>query len=491
MKTLRTNLIILFIASSLISNLSAQQTLNNSLIKHPDVALNIKILESYIESQMEYNNLPGISIGIVFDQELVWKKEFGYSNIQSRIPTAPNTIYRIASISKLFTSIAIMKLYDEGKIKLDVPISHYMPEYKIKNNYPNTPPVTAYHLLTHTSGIPSDSPFPYWTDFNFPKKVQIMKKLSQQELVLPPSSKFKYSNLGFVLAGIIVEEISEESYSDYIGNNILNPLGMNDTYAVLTKKMKPILSTGYGRRMPDGNRQIMPYSDTNGITSAAGLSTTVEDLAVFASWHFRLINSESIEILKPSTLREMTRVQWLDQSWLWGWGLGYEIYHREERDIIGHSGLLGGYSSAFYLSMNEKVAIIVLTNAVYRNIYPGSSYSIIDKAFEWIAPALVKALESKEEIDKTISPWDSYAGKYRSWWTDIQIINSNGELFLTYPNSEDPQAMMLKLSPISLHTYKIVGDGFDETGEIVKFEIGSDGKVVRLMMANDYFEPVR
>ena len=366
-----------------------------------------------------------------------------------------------------------------------------MPEYKIKNTYPNTPQITIRHLLTHTSGIPSESPFPYWTDFNFPEKNQIIDKLSQQELVLPPGSKFKYSNLGFTLAGMIIEEITGGSYSDYVHNHIFDALNMNNTYAILPEEMKSRLAIGYGRRMPDGNRQIMPYSDTKGITSAAGLSTTIEDLALFASWHFRIFNSESIEILKPSTLREMTRVQWLDKSWLWGWGLGYEIYHREERDIIGHSGLLGGYSSAFYLSMDEKAAIIVLTNAVYRNIYPGSSYSIIDKAFEWIAPALGKASESKEEIEKTISQWDSYTGKYRSWWIDIHIINSNGELLLIYPNHSDPKASMLKLLPVAQHTFRIEGDGFDETGEIVKFEIGTNGKVARLILANDYYEPVR
>jgi CubicO group peptidase (beta-lactamase class C family) len=490
MKDIRKNLIMLYIAFTLVSSVTAQQTSNNFLIKHPEVASNIKILESWIEAQMEYRNLPGISIGIVYDQELIWKKGFGFSNIQSKIPTAPNTLYRIASISKLFTSIAIMKLYDEGRIKLDTPINHFLPWFKINNIYPNTPQITIRHLLTHTSGIPSDSQFPYWSDFNFPEKDQIINKLSQQELVLPPESKFKYSNLGFALAGIIVEKISEESYSDYIKRNILDPLGMNDTYAVLPDKIKSNLSTGYGRRMPDGNRRIMPYSDTKGITSAAGVSTTVEDLARFASWNFRLFRSDSIDILKPSTFKKMIRVQWLDQSWLWGWGLGYAIYHNKERDIIGHSGLLGGYSSAFYLSMNEKVAIIVLTNAVYRNIYPGSPYSIIDKAFEWIAPAIVKASKSLAKVKKTNPQWYAYTGKYRSWWADIQIIITNGELSLIYPNAIDPKAQMVKLVPISRHVFRIEGDGFDETGEKIKFEMGTDGKVVRLIMANQYFEPV-
>jgi CubicO group peptidase (beta-lactamase class C family) len=297
--------------------------------------------------------------------------------------------------------------------------------------------------------------------------------------------------LGFTIAGLIIEEITGGSFSDYVHNHIFEFLKMNDTYAILPEEMKSRLAIGYGRRMPNGNRQIMPYSDTKGITPAAGLSTTVEDLARFASWHFRLFSSDSIDILNPSTFKEMIRVQWLDKSWLWGWGLGYEIFHSEERDIIGHGGLLGGYRCAFYLSMDEKVAIIGLTNAVDSNIFPGSSYSIIDKAFEWIAPSIVKASKSIEKVKKPDPQWYAYTGKYRHWWTDIQIIITNGELSLIYPNAVDPKTWMLKLVPISKHTFRIEGDGFDETGEIIKFELGTDGKVVRLIMGIDYFEPVR
>ena len=290
--------------------------------RHPEVASNLRFFESWIKSQIAYQQIPGISIGIVYDQELIYAKGFGYADREKKIAAGPGTVYRIGSISKLFTSIAIMRLRDEGKLQLDDPVEKHLSWFKIRQKYPEAPVITIRHLLTHTSGLPRDAAFPYWTDFNFPTREQIIEMLPKQETVYPAETKWKYSNLGLTLAGEIVAAVSGEPYDEYIRTNILELLGMTGT-SVTIGKNDPRLVVGYGRRMPDGSRAVMRFTDARGITPAANLSSTVEDLARFVAWQLRLRESGGREILKSSTIKEMQRVHWLHSNWEIGWGLGF------------------------------------------------------------------------------------------------------------------------------------------------------------------------
>src|SRR5262249_42193189 len=162
--------------------------------------------------------------GILYDQDLVWAKGFGYADVDKRTPATPRTIYRIASISKLFTSTAILQLRDQGKLQLDDPVAKHLPWFKVKSRHADAPAaVTVRHLLTHTSGLPRESPFPYWTDLKFPTREQLMQALVTQESVYPPETKWKYSNLALALAGEVVAAVSGEPYEEYVQKHILDP----------------------------------------------------------------------------------------------------------------------------------------------------------------------------------------------------------------------------------------------------------------------------
>lgn len=165
------------------------QAQDTSIAEHPEVASNIRLLEAWLESQMAYKGWPGVSIGIVYDQKLIWAKGFGYADVEKKTPATPDTIYRIASNSKVFTSIAILKLRDEGKLQLDDPVAKHLSWFKIKNKYPDAPVITIRHLLTHTSGLPKEAPFPYGTDFKFPTREQIIENCPNRK----PSTLLKRS----------------------------------------------------------------------------------------------------------------------------------------------------------------------------------------------------------------------------------------------------------------------------------------------------------
>ena len=127
---------------------------HESVAAHPRVADAITLLDLWIEEQVAYQQLPGLAIGIVHGGELIWAKGYGYSDIESKTPTTPDTLYRIGSITKLFTATAVMQLRDAGKLRLDDPVARHLPWFEIKSSFEDVPEVTVWHLLTHTAGLP-------------------------------------------------------------------------------------------------------------------------------------------------------------------------------------------------------------------------------------------------------------------------------------------------------------------------------------------------
>lgn len=131
-----------------------------------------ELIEVWLEAQKDFEDFPGISASVVGDQKVLWSGAFGKANKEKNVATKTSTLYSICSISKLFTSVAIMKLYDEGKLRLDDNISDLLPDFDLEQKYTESGPITVRNLLTHSSGLPREANFPYWTgpDFPFPRE---------------------------------------------------------------------------------------------------------------------------------------------------------------------------------------------------------------------------------------------------------------------------------------------------------------------------------
>ncbi|UCE05063.1 MAG: beta-lactamase family protein [bacterium] len=459
---------------------------NFSIEDHPEVAANLQIIKTWIESQIEYNNLPGLSVGIIYDQNLIWQKGFGYADVEKKIPMTPQTIFRIASITKLFTCTAIMQLRDQGKLQLDDPVEKHLPWFKIKNRFPDAPTITIRHLMTHTSGLPREAAFPYWTDHQFPTLNQIMETLPNQETIYPAETKLKYSNLGMALLGHILVAVSGKDYESYIQNHILKPLAMTSTTIYLTDEQRKRMATGYGRRLADGMRKPMEISDYKGISPAASISSNVEDLAKFASLQFSDENSRDKQILKGSTLREMQRVHWLQPSWKSGRGLGFSVWYRDEKTFVGHSGWVAGYRTQLLLCPEHKIAVIIMSNA--EDGLPGF---FANKIFDVVAPSIKKAIEPPAKVSQLNPGWKKYVGKYSDpfdWEYEVMILNNELVLYgFSYPPDENPKAGIIELTPEGGHTFRMTGE--NGNGELLTFEMDSDGKVKRVKMGENFIFP--
>ena len=440
-----------------------------------------EMVGAWIEAQVAYR-WPGLSIAIVHDQEVAWARGFGWADLERRVPATPATRYRVASITKTFTATAIMQLRDAGKLRLDDEVRSHLPWFAPPSRHADAAPITIRHLLTHTAGLAREAAFPYWTDGAFPGLDEIRAALREQECVLPTDARWKYSNLALVVAGEIVSAVSGRPWTEYVRTHVLEPLGMRDSLVETPAADDARVARPYARRLPSGERAPAPASDVRGISAAAGLTTTVEDLARFAMLQFRGGPAGGAQVLRGSTLREMQRVHWIQPDWQAGWGLGFHISRLNNRTLVGHGGALRGYRSELRFSPAERMAVIVLINAD-----DGEPRAIVDKAFEWVAPALVAATPPA-----VADPgWSRYVGRYRNGWGDTQVVVVDGRLMMIGANLPDPMLAPATLVPEGEHTFRIdAKDGYGTHGELAVFELDAAGKVARVKVGANYVLPV-
>lgn len=454
----------------------------------PAVDSAIRLLESWITARMEYDRIPGLSIAVVLDQRIVWSRGFGLADVEGRVPASPRTIYRAASITKLFTATSLVQLRDAGKLRFDDPVSKYLPWFKPVNPFPDAPPITIWDLLTHTSGLPGEAAFPYWTDHVFPTREEIMKALPSQTLVYPPKTKYKYSNLGLALAGEVVAAVSGESWDGYVKKHILDPLGMTDTSASLPESRMGKLAFGYSRLLPDGRRTVLPVVDYKGMSPAANLTTTVEDLARFMMLQFRDDQASKRPVLTGTSLREMQRVQWMFPSWTGGRGIGFIIRRSGDKTIVGHGGWVGGYRSQLGFVPADRLGIVVMINCD-----DGTPNVYLDRALALLGPALRLAAPHPAAEPKTDPAWKGYVGLYTdaTFW-DNEVLVLDGKLVIYghgYPPEDDPLDTIIELQPVSGHVFRSAGPNGD--GELVSFEMDGQGKVKRIKVGENYLFPKR
>ena len=467
-------------------NILSAQTINSN------VEDKIKIFDSWIETKIEYEHWPGVIIGLVYDQDIIWTKAYGFADLEKKNSLDERTLFPIASNTKMFTAIAIMKLRDEGKLRLDEPITKYLPWInKIKQNNSDINKITIRHLLTHTAGLPTEANLNYEIELNFPEFSEIEKEMEKLEICFPTDIRWKYSNFGVAIAGEIISSVSGLSYIDYITKNILEPLNMIGSCFNLDSKPGYKFASGYSRIMPDMKRSILKRYDYKGFASAGGLNSNIIDLSKFAAWMFRIRETNQNEIISGSTLREMQHVYWIDDSWEYGLGMGFFIYHKNPNDMIGHGGHVAGYHTDFTIIPKDKIAIITLANADDIEVYPDVTGSISNIFIDLVLPEFKKTISGVESTIKLDSTYEKYIGTYRNDWNDYKILMIGGNLVYIDPKSNNPDKALIKLLPIEKNVFLAISDYRNsDYGERVIFDEDGDGNIKCMKMSAHTWEKV-
>ncbi|HEV7385093.1 MAG TPA: serine hydrolase domain-containing protein, partial [Phenylobacterium sp.] len=442
----------------------------------------LRLADAWLDAVRAYNHLPALSAAVEVGDELVWAKGYGAIDPGGKVPASSGTIYSICSISKLFTSVAVMQQFEAGRVRLDEPVTTYLPWAKLKSvDAADSLPISLRAMLTHSAGLPRESDSPYWTgpDFLFPSREQVRETLTRQEALYPVGRYFQYSNLGLTLVGETVEAVSGEPYAAYVQAHVLGPLGLTDTHPFMPMALyEKRLAAGFGPLRRDGTRELLRPFDARGVAPAAGYTSTVEDMARFAAWQFRLLRTGKPEVLKASTLREMQRVQFVDPDWKTNWGLGFSITHMDRHTFVGHGGACPGYQSALMMEPATETAVVVMDNASENpDPYAAGVFALLAKRGEF---------KFKDPQPAQGVNLEAYSGRYASTpWRSEGVMTpwAGGLAYLSLPTPNPADGIQV-LKPKGGDVFRRVRDDGSEAEEY-RFERNAAGKVTRFIHFNN------
>ena len=283
-------------------------------------------------------DLPGAAVVVVKDGAVVHSKAYGLASVELGVPNTTRTKFRLASVSKSFTALAVLQLVEQGRLRLDDPIGRYVPDFVGGER------ITIHHLLTHTAGLP---------DFVSFDEARKMPRDSA------PGERLNYSNIGYLALGRVVEKVTGTSYESYLREAILAPLGMDDTGVDRRPALEPGRAAGYVVG-PEEALVNAEYSDTSSEPAAGGLYSTAEDMT---RWIQALVAGRIVSL---ATLEKATTPVTLSDGHRGGYGYGFMLVPFRGLREVGHGGDISGFNTYFALYPEEHLAVVVLSNVGMR-----------------------------------------------------------------------------------------------------------------------------
>lgn len=369
-------------------------------------------VDEYMKAAVEVERFSG-SILVARDGQAIVSKGYGLANVELDVRNAPNTVFRLASITKQFTATAIMMLQERGKLNVNDPFCKYLTDCPAAWQ-----PITIRQLLTMTSGIPGVTAMELGPLRGLPVPWdQWLAAMKQKPLEFTPGDNFKYANPGYTLLGFIIERQSGKSYGEFLHDNIFAPLGMKQTGYEDPRRIIKHRATGY-RQLPGDPVTNVPYAEMIGLYAAGGLYSTTEDLLLWdkALYTDRLLSRRSRdEMFTP--VKEMLP----GKGYAYGWWSSTKF----DRQEIAHGGNLAGFITYIARFPSERVTVIVLSNNGR-----GSSGKISNVLSAIVFGAPYEIPRERKAVHVASSVLDRYVGEYRIQLplTNFTIANEHGKL---------------------------------------------------------------
>ena len=359
--------------------------------------------------------------------KVIFKKGYGCANLEWNIPNKPDTKFRLASITKQFTSMLIMQLVEEGKVKLDGKITDYIQEYRKDIGEQ----VTIHHLLTHTSGIPSYTNLPdFFRDvYRDPYSVdEFVKKYCSGDLEFEPGSKYSYNNSGYFLLGAIIEKVTGKTYEEFLKERIIDPLGMKNTGYDHHESI--IINRASGYVKTSNGYDNAAYSDMSLPYAAGAMYSTVEDLYLWdrALYTEKLLSRKYMDLMFQPNLN----------NYAYGWNIG-KMQITESKDslkVVSHGGGIFGFNTLISRLVDDKHLIVLLNNTggidcegisvgianiLYGKPYDMPKKAIIEILYETISKKdVVSAIKHYHEL-KDMYPDDYDFSKDQLNWLGVVL----------------------------------------------------------------------
>ncbi len=444
-----------------------------SMAKDTDwLAPALAYVRHWLGYQMRHTEQVGCAVAVAHRGEIMLDTAFGHADLGKREALTPRHRFRVASHSKSFTAAAILKLREQGRLKLDDPAGKY-----VKGLHPQIAATTLTQLLSHTAGIFRDGiEAPYWQGRGpFSDEARIRK-----DLKLPPAidanTRLKYSNHGFALAGLVIEAITGEPYAAWVMREIVKPAGLKETTPDVPLPAKAKLARGHSGKVLLGRRQVYPGDQsTHALAAATGFVSTAADLVRFFG---QLAPNAKDSVLSVASRREMTRPQWRDafSPIETGYGLGMITGAMAGWDWFGHSGGFQGYLTRTVVVPRHDIAISVLTNAA--DAIPAL----------WSDGILHILSRFKAEGAPTARTKD-WTGRWWSLWGASDFVPMGGKVLMAVPAMATPFLKVPELTVTGRDRARIAQSGaFGNYGEPVR-RIRRNGKVAEIRVASGRLTP--
>ena len=325
-------------------------------------------LETTVAQVLDRWPSAGLAVAVIRDGDLAWFHGPGLADVAARTPITEDTVFRIASLTKTFTAIAVMQLWEQGLMDLDAPANDYLRTFRLVPAKPDLSPATVRHLLTHTAGVG------YWrrlSDLLQPgvgsgdraarSGAQPLADYYRQGLPVEvePGTKWVYSNHGFAALGQIVEDVSGQPLDRYLRERIFDPLGMEHTDLNRSERVSPYLATGYVLR----SRGLKPVADREVPTpGGGGMYATTADIGRYVAALLRMAANDHGSVLRPETVATMFRPHFQPDPRVPGMGLAFELGQEGDHRTVGKTGILSGFHSAIALAPEAGIGVIVFSN---------------------------------------------------------------------------------------------------------------------------------
>lgn len=413
-------------------------------------------VDEYIKAEMQKRKIPGLSLAVVKNGEVIKAQGYGLANIELNVPATADTIYQSGSVGKQFTSAAVMLLVEEGKINLDDNVSKYLD---------GTPEIwkdiTVRHLLTHTSGIKNygEKDINYRQDY---KDEELIKVAAGFPLDFQPGERWSYSNTGYILLGFIVKKAAGKFYGDFLKERVFGPLGMTTARVINEEDIIPNRAAGY--RMSKGELKNQRYVSPSLNTTADGsLYLTVLDMA---KWDAALYSEK---LLKKSSIDQMWTPVKLNSGKTHTYGFGWGIGEFNNHKLIEHGGAWQGFTTHISRYVDDKLTVIVLTNLAGAN--PGG---IARRVAGFYVSELMPVERKAIKIDPAI--FDAYVGQYQLTPALVVTVSREGDKLMAQPAGQP------KLEIFAETETKFFLTVIDAQMEFVK---GADGKVTHMVFRQE------
>ncbi len=419
--------------------------------------------DSWVAFQQHAARVPGVQAAVLHGDEVVLSTAHGVSSVVTDEPLTDHHLFRIASHSKTFTATAIMQLVERGLVRLDDTVGQWLPDLAESS----IASATVRELLSHSGGLIRDGwDGDFWQLFRaFPDRSELLRVAADDAAVLPRNQRFKYSNIGFSLLGLVVEAAGGQPYNGYVGTHIVDRLGLADTGPEYDPVRAQEYAGGHSALSYADHRIAIEHVDTGAMAAATGFFSTASDLVRYMSAHFE----HDDRLLGDDAKRQVQHASWDVDGTDTSYGFGFASATIGRRRVLGHGGGYPGHITRTFFDPVDRVAVSVFTNAID-------------------GPALAWATAAIRLIDlaagDTGGEWRPaaelapYCGRFASLWGVYDIVDLGGRLYQLDPSVADPVMSPTRLEVIDEHTLRIASTpGYGSPGERITYQFADDGSV--------------